>query len=469
MYVQFERVKRFLTATAAALTALSAQALGPHEILLLVNRASKDSETVASEYARMRGVPQVNIVRLDIGLPEHARAMTPDAFRSSVWEPAAREAERRGVGKQILAWVYSCGFPMLISTPTPVSITGMTFARCVLPEEDRIRKGTFNSPIFAGPHRQGIRGQSPQTFDTCAEWLRDDMPLPAMMLGVTGKHGNTVNEILGCLRAGKRSDSTHPAGTVYFHERDDVRSKCRAWQFGEAAAELRHMNSGMSAVITGSFPVMAQDVIGYMTGAPVVEMDSRVRPLPGAMMEHLTSLAADYSGPHQTKISEWIRLGATLTAGTVCEPYSIWAKFPSARFFPLYASGCTAIESFYQSVLCPLQILPVGDPLASPYGSRASVEFTSWPPDSAWRGRVRVAAAVKTDGIEHFSRMSFYVDGLPAGHGNEIEFDSDTLPPGEHRLRCVARTSGLVRRQVYAERVFVSGRHGTGNSATGGI
>ncbi len=58
---------------------------------------------------------------------------------------------------------------------------------------------------------------------------------------------------------------------------------------------------------------------------------------------------------------------ATATAGTVVEPYSNPDKFASARFYYYYASGCTMLESFYQSISCPLQILLLGDPLARPY------------------------------------------------------------------------------------------------------
>jgi hypothetical protein len=48
----------------------------------------------------------------------------------------------------------------------------------------------------------------------------------------------------------------------------------------------------------------------------------------------------------------------------VTEPYSNWVKFPHARFFVYYNSGCSAMESFYQAVFSPMQILLLGDPLS---------------------------------------------------------------------------------------------------------
>ena len=39
----------------------------------------------------------------------------------------------------------------------------------------------------------------------------------------------------------------------------------------------------------------------------------------------------------------------------------------------LLAAGCTALESFYQSIRQPLQYLPMGDPLAAPFKPKGEV------------------------------------------------------------------------------------------------
>ncbi|MCX7590531.1 MAG: hypothetical protein N2255_02775 [Kiritimatiellae bacterium] len=44
----------------------SASALGPHEILVLVNVNSRDSELVATEFCRLRCVPTNNVIRLSL-------------------------------------------------------------------------------------------------------------------------------------------------------------------------------------------------------------------------------------------------------------------------------------------------------------------------------------------------------------------------------------------------------------------
>jgi hypothetical protein len=58
----------------------------------------------------------------------------------------------------------------------------------------------------------------------------------------------------------------------------------------------------------------------------------------------------------------------------VTEPKNTWTKFPHARFFVHYASGCSAMESFYQSILSPVQILLLGDPLSQIAGLSVEIK-----------------------------------------------------------------------------------------------
>ena len=92
--------------------------------------------------------------------------------------------------------------------------------------------------------------------------------------------------------------------------------------------------------------------------------------LPGAICEHFTSFGGDmHAAAGQTPLSEWLRYGAAAASGTVTEPYAIANKFPAPMMQVHYARGCTVAESFYQSVLCPYQLLIVGDPLCRPWAN----------------------------------------------------------------------------------------------------
>ena len=431
-----------------------AMALGPHEVLILANDRSANSIEIAKEYARLRGIPEVNIVRLGFSAELTAKfpSISPDEFSKFIWNPVMQAMKARGIDDHILAWVYSTDFPTAIVFDPVISIQGLTFLRNRLPEKDKVYRGTYLSPLFAGPDNQGSDGFSSQTFDVHREWLGEDMPLPSMMLGYTGEMGNTKEDVLKCLGRGAGSDGTAPAGTVYFVTNGDVRSSCRAWQFPRAVSELqRH---GVNSVITNEFPAGAK-IIGLMTGSAWVSPEAGANTyLAGAMAEHLTSAAGVFNSGDQTKLTAWIQAGATASAGTVTEPLSIWNKFPCARFYVHYAAGCTMIESFFQSIRCPLQILLVGDPLARPWGRKGEVILDGLDSEAV-AGMIKVTADVKCSDESSYRNFMFLLDGKVVGHDMILHLNTAELPEGAHMLRAVAYKTGFARNQLFVEKKII--------------
>ena len=83
-------------------------------------------------------------------------------------------------------------------------------------------------------------------------------------------------------------------------------------------------------------------LLGCMAGAADVRIPKRFAA--GTFAEHLTSFAAAFDRPTQTKAVKWLRGGAGFTSGTVAEPYALWQKFPNAWIFPRMLDGATALE-----------------------------------------------------------------------------------------------------------------------------
>ena len=106
-------------------------ALGPHEVLVLVNDRSADSAEIAGEYVKLRNIPEGNVVRLRLPGSNAVPPLeiTPDEFTKFIWEPAVRAVKERGIGDQILTWVYSVDFPTTIKFDPELSIMGLTFLR----------------------------------------------------------------------------------------------------------------------------------------------------------------------------------------------------------------------------------------------------------------------------------------------------------------------------------------------------
>ncbi len=431
-------------------------AIGPHELLVLANGREPDSLEIAKAYVRLRKIPEDNLVVLDIPLPKEGSrlAITPEDFTKYIWTPTIESMRTRGIDEHILAWVYSTHMPIRTRSRPTVSIQGLTFLRNHMPAPQEAGNATYVSPLFAGPETPNSNGYGPKSFDAAKQFLRDEMPLPNMTLGYVGERGNTKAEVLNCLKTGLWADGTHPEGTVYYVTNSNVRSLCRQWQFGSAVRGLHA--DGMKASIVSKFPEGKKDVMGLMMGTAQVDTSKVGKFLPGAMAEHLTSFAAVFDSQHQTKMSRWIVEGATATAGTICEPMSNWRKFPNARFFNHYAYGCTVIESFYQSIRCPLQIMLVGDPLAAPWSPKPSIKLTI---TGVRNGELvleprRIDLRLKTKPGMRFSKFVYLVDGRQKGSGDNFTLDPTGLEPGEHKLRAVAYRSGFVRSQIFDIKTF---------------
>lgn len=431
-------------------------ALGPHELLVLANGNVPDSLEIAKTYLRLRKIPKENLVVLDIPKPKDGNrlAISPEDFTKYIWSPTIQALRSRGIEDHILAWVYSTHMPIRTKSRPTVSIQGLTFLRNHMPKVAEAGNATYISPLFAGPDDHDSTGYGPKTFDVAKQFLGDEMPLPNMTLGYIGERGNTKEEVLNCLKTGLWSDGTHPQGTVYYVTNSNVRSLCRQWQYKSAAIGL--LNAGVKSYIGAKFPEGKRDVMGVMMGSSHVEPEKVGEFLPGAMAEHLTSFAAVFDSSSQTKLSRWIAAGATASAGTVCEPMSIWCKFPNARFFEHYAYGCTVIESFFQSIRCPLQIMLVGDPLAAPWslGPYFKLSITGMRNDELILDPREVDLYIKTKPGVRFSKFVYLIDGKVKGEGVNFKIDPKELKPGEHTLRAVAYRSGFVRSQIFDIKTF---------------
>lgn len=431
----------------------SGEALGPHEIALLVNEGSPRSIAVANYYASKRGIPESNIVflRLPDSVLEPAARISPSDFTRCIWEPANKTLADRGVQDHILAWVYSVDFPVAVTTPTEMSIQGITFVRNMLPPNDDIKFGRYRSPLFCGADRPEGPIPPARTLESFKDLLGEKMPLPSMMLGFMGSRGNELADVFRCIDSGVQSDSTCPSGTVLFLVNQDIRSKCRHWQYPSAVQALRTRR--IDAHIADNPAAAQHPLIGLMMGvawAPGISC----RYLPGAMVEHLTSAGAFFHHYDQTKLTWWIHWGATASAGTVTEPFAIWTKFPSASFFVHYADGCTMLESFFLSIACPLQILLVGDPLAAPW--KLPGRLVLGPPFCDEKSE-RILFRVSMEGWPSQSVCKVLLDdrGTDISVQNGIiDMTAPDLADGTHVLRVVAYTPGIARHQMFAEREF---------------
>ncbi len=414
--------------------------LAPHEVLVLVNQNSQRSMEVANHFVDIRQVPSRNVIYLDLpeSVLEPKSEMSAADFTRYIWTPAQAVIEDRAL-HHILAWVYSVDFPVRITGPVNVSLMGPTFLRNELPaDRDLIEKGLFRSLLYRGPDQpdgEMLPGASLMRFKDA---LGDQMPLPSMLLGFCGARGTDTDTVIRSIQYGQLSDRSAPKGTVYWLTHDDVRTRIREWQFPIAAGELAAVP--LRSVVKQKSMDPVTDIIGFQAGIDQVDTAHVGRHLPGSMAEHLTSHAAEFHLPIQTKLTDWIRAGATASAGTVTEPYAIWTKFPHARFFSHYSQGHTMLESFYLSLRSPLQTLLVGEPLARPWAAPMSLTLISLE-EGTLRGEASFVAALMPSFPPGQIEYHFLVNGVHVGKGagsDRLSFDTRQLPDGWHELRAIA-------------------------------
>ena len=434
----------------------------PHEVFVLANQRSEDSMRAAALFMELHEVPARNLVLLDLppALYKGRATCSPEAFTEHIWRPAEHALKERGIEDQIIAWVYSVDFPIRIETDKndrrQVSICGQTFIKNRPIDPEQVEKGAYLSGVFAGPNKArpyllmslslnrlasgvGASLQLPEELSWLADGWGTNMPLPSMMLGYTGVKGNTIDEVEEAIKKGARAQLR--SGAVHFITNDNVRTTARSWQFETTTARLE--KRGIQASIRPDLSGDAQPLIGVLHGLERIDLSEAPPFLPGAMAEHLTSWSAEFQKP-QMKCTEWIRAGATLTSGSVVEPYANADKFPSTRFFEHYTAGCSALESFYQSVACPLQQLFLGNPLTQPFSPKVRVSLLGL---SRLEAPFTYRATAISQQPNARYRYTFLLDGKVVHRSvGEAAYrcDPSRLSDGYHTLQVIAELDHVV-------------------------
>ncbi|MFN9367822.1 MAG: TPR end-of-group domain-containing protein [Planctomycetia bacterium] len=298
-------------------------------------------------------------------------------------------------------------------------------------------------------------------FRAAAGWRPDgsvadatDAPryLLSIVLACTTGRGTSVEEAVAGLRRAAAADGTRPGGTIYFERNRDVRSTTREWAFDAAVHELEKL--GVKGVVEdGILPRGRKDVAGAVIGIASFDWhksDSTI--LPGAIVEHLTSLGGVLSTTRknagQTPLTAFLRAGAAGASGTVTEPYALQAKFPSPFIHVHYASGCTLVESFYLSLAGPYQLLIIGDPLARPWRRDFTVAVANLTSGAVVTGDVELdVRTASSDGITA-ARHELYVDGrlvASCPSAAPLRWSSRGHADGEHDLTVIARGADAIQ------------------------
>ena len=336
------------------------------EIAVLINDNDPQSVEVATYYQQVRNIPSRNMIHLSFdqnrihpGLPSN-NGIDPAEF-------AVLKAQvDAAAGPEIQAFVISWSRPFRIAGlnyySTNYSITS-AFAFGI----DAAYLNSNNCAATPVSRYFGSASTAPYT---------DFGIRPTMMLA-----GVSTASVKATIDNGLKADRNLPGGNGWLvRTADSVRSGPRLRDFQTTvqswnrpdALTMRYLDYSTSG---GRSEVKnATNILFYQTGAANVSGLNTNTYVPGALADHLTSNGGNLFGTDQMSALRWLEAGVTASYGTVTEPCAHTEKFPAASVLvKSYFRGNTALEAYTKSVRQPSQGVFVGDPLARPFGTRATL------------------------------------------------------------------------------------------------
>jgi uncharacterized protein (TIGR03790 family) len=309
--------------------------LAAKNLAVIINEADADSREVGDYYAKVRHIPQANIIR--VTLPLHREKLTAKEFEAF---KAVVEA-RLGADIQALLMVWKMPYAVECNAITAAMTLGFDAAQC----KNTCAPGKMSN-YFDHPSRQSYTDLG----------YRISMLLPV----------EADEAAKALIDRGVMSDYSAPTATGYFLITSDSNRNSRS-RFFPPSGFLAPRYLSIKTLQADSIE-NERDIMFYQTGLASVPKLDTLTFLPGALADHLTSFGGRLNGSGQMSSLKWLDAGATASYGTVSEPCNHWQKFPnSAVLLKHYLNGASAIEAYWKSVAWPAQGLFVGEPLAAPY------------------------------------------------------------------------------------------------------
>lgn len=313
------------------------------ELGVLVNDADPQSMAVADAYVAARGIPEANVVHLNLPL---GAVLGQAEFATA---KAQVDAEL-GDDVQALAITWTQPYRVDCMSVTSAFALGFDMQYCATPCNTTAEVDYYDSSSVAPWTDHGIR--------------------PAMMLA-----GDVVEEIEALVERGVAADDTRPFGDGYLVRTTDPDRSVRYLEFMNTVDVFDHEGGLAFTYIDNAdgsgldYLESTVDVLFYFTGLANVPQIATNTYLPGAIADHLTSYGGEVPTSSQMSCVAWLKAGATGSYGTVVEPCNFPAKFPSSTVAAShYFRGQTLVEAYWKSVRMPGEGLFVGEPLARPWG-----------------------------------------------------------------------------------------------------
>jgi uncharacterized protein (TIGR03790 family) len=421
-------------------------------VLVVVNGASAVSVRIGEYYAKKRGIPDDQILRLTELEPDPTDGIDRPVFERAISAPIAAWLGRNQAQDRILFIVLTKGIPLRINGGSqPNSAASVDSELSVLYLRMTGAKvetaGPLPNPYFLGD--RPISEAKPFTREAFSLYL------------VTRLDGFTVKDVLGLI---DRGSAPSRDGRFILDEKLAFTDAGNVW-LRQAADRLKALGlSGDRVLLDESHAVVTDrvDVLGYYSwgsndsairqrhfglrfkpgalGGMFVSTDGRTfrEPPENWTLANWNDPSTWFAGSPQSLAGDLIREGITGVAGHVAEPLLGNTIRPDI-LFPAYVAGFSLAEAFYLAMpSVSWMTVVVGDPLCTPFANATTTRVEDPPMDPATElpavfSQRRLAAASNSSLPVEVQQKLLRADsrslrGDEAGARSDLEAATDAAP-----------------------------------------
>jgi uncharacterized protein (TIGR03790 family) len=382
-------MKQWVVLAVLAAWSFGARALGPENLLLVVNKNVPEGRTLAEFYASKRGVPAGRIVELD--LPAGAEEIAADQYDSAVVPVVRAFLRDKALGAQVTCLVTFYGVPLKVAGRAKGAAAQAAEDAALDSELALLRWQNYNrAGPMVNPLRSGIpadvRGKLPPVMMT----MRLDAPGPqtvrqmieaSLRAEAEGLHGTMVVDAGGNALL-DRKNPNYAAFDRTLRELADV---------ARAKGSLPVILDGQPGVLPAGSQKGVALYCGWYSLQKYVPACAFV---PGAVGYHIASY--ELTTLRNEKSTEWVtgllNDGVVATLGAVNEPFL--SAFPRPDdFFPLLMTGRLPLAEVYWKTTPTMswRIAMIGDPLYTPFKPKPAMSVDGLP--ERLRGAVEAEAS----------------------------------------------------------------------------
>jgi uncharacterized protein (TIGR03790 family) len=359
-------------------------------VAVVVNDLSPDSKRIGEHYARARGLPASNVLRIQTVASD---VIERDEYVRAIERPLGKAIARAGLQDRLLFLVLTKGVPLRIAGTTGLQgTTASVDSELTLLYRRLVGQPVPTAGMVDNPYYLGTRE------------LDDARPFSHRQHDiylVTRLDGFTVDDAMTLVdRAQAATAGTHDrqiAGKIVLDQSASPPASQSGDEWLQRAARRLKAAGHEARVVLETTPQAARGIEGvigrFAWGATDPSQRSRTPGMtfePGAIAANLASFdartfqpppdtwqptsspdrASWFEGSGDGLIGDLIREGVTGVSGQVGEAYLRGAVRPEI-LFPAYLAGFTLAEAFYLATpTLSWQTVVIGDPLTAPFPAR---------------------------------------------------------------------------------------------------